>query len=351
MEAANRSTDLFERYLQAVRKYLPGQRQDDIVAELRANLEAQREEREATLGRPLTEGEMIDWLKTLGPPAQMAARYQPPRYLIGPLVFPLYLHILHLVLLWASVAYVVTSIIQAIVQPHGADWIFRVVFNWPSFLLIVAAWVTIIFAMLQFVSERHPEKAPDFLATLPHWSPTSLPPLEKHPPIGGKPRTYATAVAEFIVEFVVLLWLLLIPHYPFLILGPGVVVLHDFPLRFAPIVEWFYWAIVGFNVIQLAWNGYNLLYEHWRLRGPVERLFIKAFGMIPLAILFAAPGHIYLQRYSAGSGQLPPNFNLAEVNQGLYFGVAVILGITLVQWLWDLWQIASRARHQSAFVL
>ena len=48
------SMDLFERYLQAVRKYLPWQRQDDIVAELRANLEAQREEREAELGRPLT---------------------------------------------------------------------------------------------------------------------------------------------------------------------------------------------------------------------------------------------------------------------------------------------------------
>ena len=66
--------DLFERYLQAVGKYLPWERQADIVAELRANLESQREEREAGLGRPLTEGEMIDWLKELGPPMQMASR-------------------------------------------------------------------------------------------------------------------------------------------------------------------------------------------------------------------------------------------------------------------------------------
>jgi hypothetical protein len=81
--------DYFERYLQAVRKYLPWQRQDDIIAELRANLEAQREEREAELGRPLTEGEMIDWLKELGAPLEMAGRYQPPRSLIGPVIFPL----------------------------------------------------------------------------------------------------------------------------------------------------------------------------------------------------------------------------------------------------------------------
>ena len=88
--------DLFERYLQAVGRYLPWERQQDIVAELRANLEAQREEREAALGRPLTESEMIDWLRELGPPMQMASRYQAPRYLIGPTVFPMYLYILRL---------------------------------------------------------------------------------------------------------------------------------------------------------------------------------------------------------------------------------------------------------------
>ena len=51
--------DLFERYLQAVRRYLPGERQDDIVAELRANLEAQREEREADAG-PAAHGRRDD---------------------------------------------------------------------------------------------------------------------------------------------------------------------------------------------------------------------------------------------------------------------------------------------------
>jgi hypothetical protein len=351
MEAANHAMDLFERYLQAVRKYLPAARQDDIVAELRANLEAQREERESALGRPLSEGEMIDWLKELGPPLQMAARYQAPRYLIGPAIFPLYWQILRLVLLWASVVYVATSIIQAIAQAHDTAWIFGVVFNWPTFLLIVAAWVTIIFVAIQFFSERHPEKAPDFLARAPHWSPTSLPPLEKHPAPAGKPRTYTAAVAEFVVEFAVLLWLLLIPHYPFLILGPGVVILHNFPLRFAPAVVWFYWAIVIFNVIQLAWHGFDLLYDRWRIRGPVQKLFIKAFGLIPIAILFAAPGHIYLEPYLAGSGHLPPGFSLFNVNHGLYIGVAIILAITVAQLLWDLWHFTSRTRRQPTAVV
>src|ERR1700751_175229 len=97
--------DLFERYLQAVGKLLPWRRQNDIVAELRANLEAQREEREAERARPLTEAEMIDWLKQLGPPLEMAGRYQAQRYLIGPAIFPLYWKILQLAVLCASGVY------------------------------------------------------------------------------------------------------------------------------------------------------------------------------------------------------------------------------------------------------
>jgi len=46
--------ELLDRYLQAVRKHLPWKRQDDIIAELRANLESQLEEKEAELGRSLT---------------------------------------------------------------------------------------------------------------------------------------------------------------------------------------------------------------------------------------------------------------------------------------------------------
>jgi hypothetical protein len=82
--------ELLDRYLQAVKKHLPRQRQDDIIAELKANLESQLEDKESELGRPLTQGEAEDCLKQLGPPMQVAARYQPQRYLIGPAVFPIY---------------------------------------------------------------------------------------------------------------------------------------------------------------------------------------------------------------------------------------------------------------------
>src|ERR1700736_3178132 len=104
--------DLLDRYLQAVRKHLPWQRQDDILAELRANLESQLEDREAELGRPLTTNEAEAWLKEIGPPLQMAARYQPQQYLIGPAVFPTYWFVLRAALYWAVTIYSIVSGIQ-----------------------------------------------------------------------------------------------------------------------------------------------------------------------------------------------------------------------------------------------
>ena len=97
--------ELLDRYLQAVRKHLPWQRQDDIIAELRANLEAQLEEKEAELGRPLTAVEMEDWIKQLGSPLQMAAHYRPQQYLIGPTLFPIYRNVLKIALIWATIIY------------------------------------------------------------------------------------------------------------------------------------------------------------------------------------------------------------------------------------------------------
>lgn len=339
--------DLFERYLQAVRKYLPSKGQDDIVAELRANLDAQREEREAGLGRPLSEGEMIDWLKELGPPMQMAARYQPPRYLIGPTVFPFFWYVLRIVLILSSVVYVIAHVALAIAQPHDSSWVFQVVFGWPAFLIVPAAWVTVAFIVLEFFYERYPEKCQAMFSGWPGmtWTPTSLPPLEKLP-AGSKPRSLTAAIAEFAVEFALLLWLLLIPHFPFLLLGPGVVVLKSVPVSLAPVMVHFYWAIFTFGALQFAWHGYNLLSDRWRIRRPVEHLVVKGLAFVPLIILLAAPGHLYLLPNPAATGHLPNGINLAGANQGIFSVVTLLLVITAFQFAWDLWKAISTARRQ-----
>lgn len=338
--------DLFERYLQAVKKHLPWQRQDDIVAELRANLEAQLEEREAELGRPLTEGEMVDWLKHLGPPMAMAARYQPPRYLIGPTLFPTYWVVLRLAVLWASVVYAITTVARMVAESRGPAWLAHAVAGYPSVLLLTAAWVTAARVALEYFSTRFPDKVPAHLTTSPVWSPTSLPPLEKVYPGGGKPKTLATTVAEFVVEFVLLVWLLLIPNYPFLLLGPAAGYLEHSAIRLAHISVVFFWAVVGFNLLQFGWHGYALLSGNWRVRSTALKLTTKALGMVPVLVLLAAPGHVYLEANPAEAARMPAGLDLASLNQNLYWGVVVLVCITVVQFGWEVWKVREKARRQ-----
>src|SRR5262245_11836285 len=93
--------ELVDKYVQAVKQYLPEGQQNDIARELAENLRAQMEDREESLGRPLTPDEQEAILKRMGNPAVVAGRYQTNpmrlsfgRELIGPVLFPIYLRVL-----------------------------------------------------------------------------------------------------------------------------------------------------------------------------------------------------------------------------------------------------------------
>jgi hypothetical protein len=68
--------NLLNRYLQAVARLLPKARRDDIIAELRANILSQMEDREQELGRALTEDEQAAILRHHGNPTIVAGRYR-----------------------------------------------------------------------------------------------------------------------------------------------------------------------------------------------------------------------------------------------------------------------------------
>jgi len=70
--------DLINRYLQAVKFWLPKNQKQDIVAELAEDLRSQIEDREAELGRQLNESEVAELLKQRGRPVLVANRYRPP---------------------------------------------------------------------------------------------------------------------------------------------------------------------------------------------------------------------------------------------------------------------------------
>lgn len=338
--------ELLDRYLQAVRKYLPLRRQDDIIAELRANMESQIEDKESELGRSLTQGEFEDLLRKMGPPVVVASRYQPQQYLIGPTLFPLYFYVLRVALLWA---FIICVILSAVVFPFtmkepGAviDSLFRI----PSILIQVAGWVTLVFAGIEFASSRYPHMCPPIEGITRNWHPQSLPPLDKETARFGKPRSFAQAVAEIFFGALFLAWLLLIPRFPFLIIGPGAVYLQNGPFQLAPVWQMFFWCVVALNLLQIVWKCVDLARGTWQYPARIQPIAFKLAGLAPMVILLAARDHIYLFLRNPAVNQARYGQALDQINHSIPLGVAIVCTIIVLQLAFDLgnWAMDIRKR-------
>jgi hypothetical protein len=341
--------ELLDRYLQAVRKHLPWKRQDDIIAELRANLESQLEEREAELGRPMNDAEAETWIGQLSSPFQMAAHYQPQQYLIGPAVFPAYLHILRLACVWAAVVYTIVSVTNAVLAKsfNGAG-LAEAVLQLPLVLIQVVAWITLVFAAIEFTAARFPGKCPNISSFRAKWSPRDLPPLEPAALTGKKRRTYGLAVTEAAFGFLALCWLLLVPQYPFLMFGPGVAFLHASPYRLAPVWMTAYWWIVGINAVQLAWRCVNLLRGSWQRPDRAQNIVVDVLGLIPLAMLANLHDRLYVLLKSPELDLAQYGLTLDQANQGIHVVMLLLCVIVSAQLAWEITQVILAAVRKRA---
>ena len=324
--------ELLDRYLESVRKHLPWQGQDDILAELRANLESQLDDKEAGLGRPLSREEAEQWLKELGPPILMAARYQRQQYLIGPAVFPIYWYVLRLALAWCAAIYTIARAVELAARGLPAGALLTAALNLPWVLLISAAIVTLIFAVIEQVGLRSSGKCA-FATTGPAWTQGMASPFE--PGLDRKKKhSFASAVAELIVGSVFLAWLLLVPHYPLLWLGPGATYLAALPYKLAPIWWPFYWCLVAMNGFELTWKTVEFARRTWQEPHRARHLAMHLVSLIPIGVLLSAPDHaLFLLKNPAADAALH-GAELASANKGIHTALAILLAIVVLQLAW-----------------
>lgn len=339
--------ELLDRYLQAVRRHLPWERQDDIVAELKANLESQFEDKEAELGRKLTDAEMKAWLTQLGSPIQVAARYQRQHYLIGPALFPTYSYILKLVLAWATAIYLLASVVTIAAQGLGVTSLagislLHVALRLPWIWLINAAITTLIFAVVEMTGARFPEKIYPLAPMTAPWSPLDLPPVTAGDG-ESKPRSFAKALAEVIFGFFFLWWLLLVPHYPYLMFGPGAWYLSSLPYKLAPVWWIFYWWCVGINGFELTWKTVHLVRGQWQKHERLRHTAMRVFSLIPLGTLLFAPNHAPFLLKNPAADAERYGAQLASANKGLETGIAIAAAVVVLQLLWSVGKMGMDA--------
>ena len=211
--------DLIERYLHAVKGHLPLKQQDDVVAELADDLRSRLDDREAELGRPLDEDEVVAILRQLGRPSHLAARYGSWQQLIGPALFPMYVHILKFAMgLALLVNVVLAAVLLAVGRPPGEALRGIVAFPFVT-AIMVFGWVTIVFALIDAkvgpaaLAEVHSGHK----AIFDKWDPRTLPPVPRH----RSTVPVWQVVLDLVGAVLVLGWWLAIPSNPFLLFGPG----------------------------------------------------------------------------------------------------------------------------------
>lgn len=331
--------EMLDRYLESVRKHLPWRGQDDILAELEANLESQLEDKEAELGRRLTTEEAEAWLKELGPPIQMAARYQRLQYLIGPAVFPVYWYILRLTLGWCAAIYIVAKALEIAAQGPGVGAALGAAFNLPWVLLIDGAIITLVFAVIEQAAVHRGAKF-DFVIAGPAWAREMPSPFGPGPDSKGKRRSYAIALAEVVFGFVFFAWLLLIPHYPFLLLGPVASYLKTLPYTLAPVWWLFYWSVVVLNGFQLGWKTADLVRDAWKGPGRARHIAMRLFSLIPVGLLLFAPDQALFLFKNPAADAAAHGAQLASANKGIHIAFAITFAILVLQLAWSAGKMA-----------
>src|SRR5215470_13812198 len=213
MSTPKNPLELLDRYLQAVRFWLPKtRRQEDLLAELGEDLRSQIDDKEGELGRALDQQEIAEILKRCGAPMVVASRLGPKRHLIGPTLYPIYAFVLKMVVLWILVPAFLFIVGLVNLANSNGDWGKAIVTTMSglwSGAFVAAAVITLVFAIL--------ERTHAIADIACKWDPSSLPPLEK----SERKTSLFQTNCELVFNVFGFVWLLLVPHHPFLVLGPA----------------------------------------------------------------------------------------------------------------------------------
>jgi len=326
MTANQPTSDLLARYLQAIGDHLPAATRDDVLAELRANLQAQLDDRAEELNRPLTDAEVAAILKDHGRPIVVAARYLPQQYLIGPAIFPYYLMTLRKATPFVLIiGFLAES--SRLLNVHNLSELIAGIFvslgQLIPDLLFFAFWVTLAFAIAEYAYSQNHAK-PFGLS----WNPTKLPALK--PQFKGKSR--ASRIADLIFHCLWMVYVLEIPTHPYLILGPGELYLHMLNARPAPIWHLFYAAVVFMLFFQLVTKITALVVPAGIWQTPLN------FATKILGVLFNA--WVALTNvYFVPAGPATNLESLAAVNYWMNIGFRIFLVFSILDLIVEAWKL------------
>jgi hypothetical protein len=312
--------ELVDRYLQAVKFWLPKQQKDDILAELSADIRAQIEDRESVLGRALTQPEIEDILKQRGRPCLVASRFRPQESLIGPVLYPIYLFCLKCALLGYLVPWLVVTLIILIVRPSFSAtqsipaWFMtmaQVSGHLWTMAFVAAGTITLVFAILERVQAKS--------HWLENWDPRKLPPVRK-----ANLHTRTNAAVELSIMLLATAWWAAYMDRTVIYIGESV------RIALNPVWLWFFWGYLLVLILTAATAALILARPHIAWLPAALRLFNSLVGSILFCSLLRV-GMLAGIKVPNVTAQQAIDFTLAANHWMLtVFPLGVILSVILI---------------------
>ncbi|MDB5439455.1 MAG: hypothetical protein JWM33_1882 [Caulobacteraceae bacterium] len=306
-------SELLDHYLDTVAASLPRGQRQDIVAELRDLLLTKFEDEEAALGRPLTRPEQEALLARFGHPLEVAGRYGRTRHLIGPAVYPFYVHGLKVTLCIVAAINLVAWVIAWAVTGHADLPLLRLA---PALLITFAA-VTITAALIERFGQADRYLRP--------WKPGPLPRRGKRP---GRPVCDLFLEAAF--GAVALYW--------WVAMSQGFIGGREVSLRLAPVWRDLYWPILVLIGVQIALDLFALAAPaRYRLHAGLRIAWHLA--MAPVLLWLARAGawfDVTIQGHPLEAAALQ-----SHIDQWMPIGLAVTLLIMLIEVGRDVWRLVA----------
>ena len=341
--------ELVDRYLQAVRTYLPKSQQDDIVRELSENLRSHMEDQEESLSRPLNEPEVAEILKKHGHPLVVAMRYRQTRHLIGSTLFPVYWFAVKIILAIVGFGYAVGALAM-IAQGHSVMAVLGAMFGFAGAVLPAFGWITIVFAVLDLSDSRFHLMEKFTKDCNRKFDPRSLPALRPLPQSeDAKPVSRSKTLFELFFSVAFLLWWIRISPIRqlalFIALGP-VGLANNMPFAFGPVWSDLYVPVIVLTVVSITLQLITLVYPERVAFYSFGRLVTNATSLVILSYLVRADELLVMASGVTDASRFVAPLGI--VNQVLHYVMVFTIIITVVECFKQLRRLVRLRRTPAA---
>jgi hypothetical protein len=264
--------ELLDRYLDAVKLWLPRAQADDIAAELAADIRAEIEAKEESSARPATRDEVEAILTRWGHPMLVASRYQRQESFIGAPFYPMYRFALKLLFFVYCLPWFAVWLALTTLQPSWLASASGVASLGP--LITNALWlfalVTAAFALVERAYRRN--------RTLETWRARQL--LDAESGRDWRDISRLSSAIELAVGAAVLSW------WSGLAASPSIYDIDGIArVRWTPLEQGFYRAILTLMVADVVMSAANLWHARWTFRRLVLQIGLDAIGVLVVLLM------------------------------------------------------------------